>query len=221
MIICVVLITKFMLFFDWCFMYLKSTNYFIAPKMPRSRPITRSSNKNPLEVTLLFLEERAKYLQRCLRRSEQKNSSLEGELSQVLQEISQQKEQFQRLSSLHDSRGAVISLLQQKISSLQQRNQELESQILRYRRSSGTFSSSSGPWLHVSCPPFDKDGLPVGYKWVPNLAWCKNNPNSDPGPPPLDYEERVILEHLNNGTFSRSESDVSEQIGNKISEIIE
>jgi hypothetical protein len=189
--------------------------------MPRSRPITRSSNKNPLEVTLLFLEERAKYLQRCLRRSEQKNSSLESELSQVLQEISQQKEQLQRLSSLHDSHGTFISVLQQKISILQRRNQELESQILRYRRSSGTFSSSSGPWAHVSCPPYDNDSFPVGYKWVPNPAWCKNNPNNDPGPPPLDYEERIILEHLNKGTFSRSESDVSEQIGNKITEIIE
>ena len=52
----------------------------IGFKMPRFKPITRSSNKDPFQVTLSYLDEHIKYLQRCYRCSEKKNLQLELEL---------------------------------------------------------------------------------------------------------------------------------------------
>ena len=170
--------------------------------MPRSRPITRSSNKNPLEITVNYLEEHAKYLQRCLRRSEQNNLLLEQKLETVLEEITTLKEECTNHLAVSQTRSGMIGVLRHRIAELESRNKELERQLLHCRRTSSPNSNSwahmGGPWEKQYCPPYDRDGMLIGYEYKLNPNWVRLNPGRNPGPRPLSYQEEQERRNNNN-----------------------
>ena len=114
--------------------------------MPQSRPITRAANKDPLELTLVYLKEHVKYLQRCLRNSEKKNIVLEQELESSLSEISSFKEQFALFTSNHST---TINILHGRIAFLSHHNKELEREIKKLKLKVGpkvsSWSQKGGP----------------------------------------------------------------------------
>jgi hypothetical protein len=162
--------------------------------MPRTKPITRSSNKNPVEITLSYLEEHVKYLQRCLRRSENKNILLEQELASMLADISFQQEEYGRLSKANNTQRSLVSHLLRRISELEKKNKDLEEKVMKCRSppiSSRNFSFIDDPWERTNCPPYDQDGFLIGYTYKLNTRWVNANPGKDPGPRPLNYDEVV------------------------------
>jgi hypothetical protein len=175
--------------------------------MPRTKPITRSSNKNPVEITLAYLEEHVKYHQRCLRRSENKNILLEQELSSMLADVSSQQEEFARLSRVNKTQSGQVSYLLRHISELEKKNKDLEEKVMKYRRSSISPRTSSfvgGPWERHFIPPYDQDGMLIGYEYTLNPQWVEANPEKDPGPRPLNYDEVIQQQQSEEGSTSNN-----------------
>lgn len=171
--------------------------------MPRTKPITRSSKKDPVEITLEYLKEHIKYLQRCLRRSENKNTLLEQELTSTLADISTQQEEYNRLSQLNSTHHGLVLHLLRRVKELEDKNKDLEEKVMKLRcspTSSRFFTFEDDPWNKINCPPEDKDGFLIGYKYKLNPRWVRVNPGKDPGPRPLDYDEVVQQEQSKEGS---------------------
>ena len=162
--------------------------------MPRTKPITRSSKKDPVEITLACLEEHIKYLQRCLRQSENKSILLEQELASMLADVSFQQEEYACLSRINKTNHDLVSHLLSRISELEKKNKDLEKKISKHRRSSissSTLAFVDGPWEKFYCPPYDQDGALIGYKYLLNTQWVIANPGKTPGPHLLNYSEVI------------------------------
>src|SRR4051794_9922016 len=118
----------------WLVLWIHNFHNF---NMPRSKPITRSSNQDPVHVALNCLEECIKYLQRCYRRSERKNLQLELELKSLRSDISEQQEKYKIFSLVNRSGISFSSGLQERITTLQNRKLRLERELYQYRKKYG------------------------------------------------------------------------------------
>jgi hypothetical protein len=96
----------------------------------------------------------------------------------------------------------VLHLLR-RVKELEDKNKDLEEKVMKLRcspTSSRFFTFEDDPWDKINCPPEDKDGFLIGYKYKLNPRWVRANPGKDPGPRPLDYDEVVQQEQSKEGS---------------------